>query len=140
MERDPLCPSFYISSLQPLCSSCAPTQLLLAMIPLTDDTTTLDPANKLPPSHHRLVAMSSKTPTTCSVSSSHQPSPEPPWSTSLDSPSPLCQLQAAPISCTGTAFQPSHCSKFRDKPPTSSPPAPGHLTQHCSFLYRKSLG
>jgi hypothetical protein len=62
-----------------MCSSCSPTQRLLAMNPAQlplDDTMILNPAYKSPPFHRRPVSMPLKTQTATSVFP-HRDSPEP---------------------------------------------------------------
>ena len=76
MERGPF---IYLRSNPSMCSSCSPTQLLLAMKPtqpLPDDTTMLDPANEQPSFHCRPVSKPPKTQTSASVSP-HRDTPEP---------------------------------------------------------------
>ena len=121
----------YLCSNLSLCSSCSPTQLVQAMKLLPDDTTTLDPANELPPFCSRLVSTPSKIPTTSSASS-HQASQEPPCSTSWDSsPPPVPAL----VCSNHPALAPTFTTYFKStaKTLTSASP-PGTLTQHRSFL------
>jgi hypothetical protein len=66
-------------------STCPPTQLLLAMRPLPDDTTIFDPANGLTTTD---LALQPLLKPASSASTSHHTFPEPPCSTSPDSSPP----------------------------------------------------
>jgi hypothetical protein len=116
----------YAQAFTYLCSnfsvfSCSPTQLLLAMKPLPDDATALDPAKELPPFHRRPVSTPSKTQTAVSVSSSHQTTPEPPCLTSPDNfLPPLPNTGRSNYLVLAPTFSPSiTCSKATVKPPSS---------------------
>ena len=113
-----------IFALAPLCSSCSPTQLLLARKPPPDDATTLDLVNKLPPFHCRLVSMPPKTQTTASFTSSHQRTPDPHSSTSPDPfppPVPAAGHSHRPV-LAPTFTPPITRSKAIVKPPSPFPP------------------
>ena len=91
-----------------MCSSCSPTQLLLAMKPPQppqDDMITLDPANEPPPFRRRPVSTLPKTQTAASVSPFHQDTPEPTSSTSPD-PFPL------PVPAAGHSNHPALALTF----------------------------
>lgn len=125
MKEVPYASAFpYLPFNPSLCSSCSPTQLLLARKPPSDDAAFLDPAYKPPPFHCRPFSMPPNTQTPTSVSPSYQATSEPPCSTSIDPSLLLCQLQVAPIALHWYPPSPpsTTCSKTTAKPPSPSPP------------------
>jgi hypothetical protein len=132
MERGPF---IYLRSNPSMCSSCSPTQLLLAMKStqhLPDDTTMLD----LPLFYPIPVFMLLKTQTAASVSPSHQDTPEPTSWTSPD-PCPLSVPAAGHSKCTTLAptfTPPITYTKATIKCP--SPPPPG-IPDPTSFFSSK---